>query len=979
MSALLTLDGCSLAGAFFSLSLSTETTGCVISTPARPSEMLWRPINDQFNLAKFALKKYFQGEEHAIKLAESKLHGITAHSARVTLLDAAVHAGRSTEEIGLQANWKNPGPLVLKYTRNRTSLPAQMVQQLVKDMVDHSHPFEVPLDAVLDDGAETSFDEVGGTSVVACGRLTIEECTETGSVLPDPSLLCKRCALARPDVVSRSVETFAMLGDTIAMVKQTIKTTSQLAGPLKSLVKTMLNSERRSSPGTPMWSFQSIVSHTASSWSESKRITSSTVLFTSMTASSETQVMDKLHPFFITLEYLNTCEFSFKAGPLKYLAELEEWRHENRGLALLLAADSLIRKKVHRVSSDQPKKFSTFSAALLEAKKNRNRCARQKAQLQQAKAVLAKNSDRDKPDSKKPSRDARGTAAPCPALGLAKGSNDGSLSSAERSSSPSSVEGITGAVQLAPIDIVLSDMVKEVSDVVDAQVWQRVVRVLREGVVFYLHCGTPCNTVSSARKDDVGQPPLRSLEYQMGLPDLLVSLFLITVTYVMDNLIFHARALAIDLEQCAFGAPSRETIRLECSNELFDPLAINCPGGHDHIQLKGKVTDPTTAQCVFKTKAAQVYPWVLCAAFASVVHALWQDPFQHLQASFQLVTPAMEAATGLQQAVAWPSNVLSGPDISSSVVQPSRSCTLKWRKPYASSSDRRMKLFNIEGICSAVGHRSPLTCCRNLCKPFASYRMLREGRSLAGRITNNQFLVRFAMSPCTQPCSMRANQLTVLCLSCSWKAFPLWAKLLAQDIPVREALGRAWAIRRKIIQRVAHVPVTENLQKIWEASIEDVQECSCLGPFSQEAQVTEILGCEDWIPTQRFEVVQKNKVRGCDSATTNMINQVTKITEKLQLPSTVTNVAALRMLRSIKPDEKLAGWVLDELKAYRQVAVRPDHRKFSVICLKNPKSGAPNSSSWLATPLGSPRPIAVRQLSTSSCVSLFGLVGVQLL
>jgi len=110
-----------------------------------------------------------------------------------------------------------------------------------------------------------------------------------------------------------------------------------------------------------------------------------------------------------------------------------------------------------------------------------------------------------------------------------------------------------------------------------------------------------------------------------------------------------------------------------------------------------------------------------------------------------------------------------------------------------------------------------------------------------------------------------------------------------------------------------------------------------------------------------------------------MINQVTKITEKLQLPSTVTNVAALRMLRSIKPDEKLAGWVLDELKAYRQVAVRPDHRKFSVICLKNPKSGAPNSSSWLATPLGSPRPIAVRQLSTSSCVSLFGLVGVQLL
>ena len=33
-------------------------------------------------------------------------------------------------------------------------------------------------------------------------------------------------------------------------------------------------------------------------------------------ASSEAQVMDKLHAFFITLEYLNICEFSVDAGPL---------------------------------------------------------------------------------------------------------------------------------------------------------------------------------------------------------------------------------------------------------------------------------------------------------------------------------------------------------------------------------------------------------------------------------------------------------------------------------------------------------------------------------------------------------------------------------------------------------------------------------------------------------------------------------------
>ena len=159
--------------------------------------------------------------------------------------------------------------------------------------------------------------------------------------------------------------------------------------------------------------------------------------------------------------------------------------------------------------------------------------------------------------------------------------------------------------------------------------------------------------------------------------------------------------------------------------------------------------------------------------------------------------------------------------------------------------------------------------------------------------------------------------------------------------PVQAALDRAWELRQKIISRVKSVPVSENLFKIWQATLEDCDEGSSIGPIETEQQVSAILGCEDWIPTQRFEVVQKNKVRGCDSATTNMINQVTVITEKLQLPSTDSNVAALRLLKTLTPSAKLQGWVLDERKAYRQVAVRPDHRKFSVICLKDPDKKCP--------------------------------------
>eukprot|EP00435_Cladocopium_sp_Y103_P022126 s772_g5.t1 len=122
--------------------------------------------------------------------------------------------------------------------------------------------------------------------------------------------------------------------------------------------------------------------------------------------------------------------------------------------------------------------------------------------------------------------------------------------------------------------------------------------------------------------------------------------------------------------------------------------------------------------------------------------------------------------------------------------------------------------------------------------------------------------------------------------------------------------------------------------------MEDVEENLTLGPFYSKEEVDAVLGVSEWIPTQRFEVVQKNKVRGVDSATTNGINMASRIMEKLELPSTDLNVAALRWLRSNVPEgTQLQGWVLDERKACRQIPIRPDHRRWSVISLREPSTG----------------------------------------
>ena len=128
-------------------------------------------------------------------------------------------------------------------------------------------------------------------------------------------------------------------------------------------------------------------------------------------AASESQVIDKLHAFLVALESLNICDFSYAAGPLRYLSELEEWRHEHRGLALLLTVDTLIRKKVYRLNADQRKSFPTFSSALVEVLTHHKQLwndARSSAELEKFKQAghqedpstpTRKSTKRDRSDS----------------------------------------------------------------------------------------------------------------------------------------------------------------------------------------------------------------------------------------------------------------------------------------------------------------------------------------------------------------------------------------------------------------------------------------------------------------------------------------------------------------------------------------------------------------------------------------------------
>ena len=81
-------------------------------------------------------------------------------------------------------------------------------------------------------------------------------------------------------------------------------------------------------------------------------------------------LLNRLHAFFMALEYLNICPYSRATGPLMYLQQLEQFRAECPGLPFVLMADTLIRKKVFRLQAEQRDTFATFQAALLDVLTN---------------------------------------------------------------------------------------------------------------------------------------------------------------------------------------------------------------------------------------------------------------------------------------------------------------------------------------------------------------------------------------------------------------------------------------------------------------------------------------------------------------------------------------------------------------------------------------------------------------------------------
>ena len=189
--------------------------------PTYGHAMIWLAYSLKRVLRIASVKKWLIPGEGTELLALAEL--LSGHSGRVTLLSLAVHEGESEQAIGLQANWKDPGPMVLKYARNRKEISAKMVDRLISTMRASWEPKDQAVEDIIDDDEDTQSPEpleffikkskrVGSLkdlkfhvkvaagsdeAKTACMKFNLIDLASVGTAQPEIASICSACIRAR--------------------------------------------------------------------------------------------------------------------------------------------------------------------------------------------------------------------------------------------------------------------------------------------------------------------------------------------------------------------------------------------------------------------------------------------------------------------------------------------------------------------------------------------------------------------------------------------------------------------------------------------------------------------------------------------------------------------------------------------------------------------------------------------------------------
>ncbi|CAE7833708.1 unnamed protein product [Symbiodinium sp. CCMP2592] len=174
------------------------------------------------------------------------------------------------------------------------------------------------------------------------------------------------------------------------------------------------------------------------------------------------------------------------------------------------------------------------------------------------------------------------------------------------------------------------------------------------------------------------------------------------------------------------------------------------------------------------------------------------------------------------------------------------------------------------------------------------------------------------------------------------------------------------ALRRDVLQRTRKLVSQEDYAAMRAETDEEVKAGFLSGPYSSESEVSKVLGATNWSLSPRFLLRQGEdaKIRIIDDFKMSAVNRAFGSSSFLELQDTDFAVGLLRFLSRVLQDRSrvrvplldgsvlegnwapemlsappLLGKTLDLSKAYRQLAIHPDCKEFSVLGFPTPAGG----------------------------------------
>ena len=172
-----------------------------------------------------------------------------------------------------------------------------------------------------------------------------------------------------------------------------------------------------------------------------------------------------------------------------------------------------------------------------------------------------------------------------------------------------------------------------------------------------------------------------------------------------------------------------------------------------------------------------------------------------------------------------------------------------------------------------------------------------------------------------------------------------YQKQLVPASITEDELTRTAKWRRQAIMTSSRRMNPSEENALLEATTEEVKRGFLQGPYTED-EMTVLMGSEDWTLNPRFVLFQgaNNKVRVIDDAKQGAVNAAYSSTVKLQLQDVDYAAAMVMEIMRVSAGMNVqlhewSGKTFDLSKAYKQLAVLPDHQAHAVV-------GFPVNGTW---------------------------------